>query len=166
VIKALAKNTEQPIVLPLSNPTSRVEATPQDVLNWTDGKAIVATGSPFNPVDIHGETIEIAQCNNSYIFPGIGLGVLAVHAHRVTDNMLMTSSTALAECSPLAQGQSNQLLPKLSEIREVSKTIALAVAKQAIADGVALKIPDQAIVEAIEHNFWQPEYREYRRTSF
>ncbi len=166
VIRALRENTAQPIVLPLSNPTSRIEATPADVLAWTDGQAIVATGSPFDPVDINGQCKYIAQCNNSYIFPGIGLAVLAVKASRVTDNMLMACSRALADCSPLANGESDHLLPRLDDVREVSRVIALAVAKQAMEDGVALKIPDDAVEAAIERNFWQPEYRPYRRTSF
>ncbi len=166
VIRALRENTAQPIVLPLSNPTSRIEATPADVLAWTDGQAIVATGSPFDPVDINGQRKYIAQCNNSYIFPGIGLAVLAVKASRVTDNMLMACSRALADCSPLANGESDHLLPRLDDVREVSRVIALAVAKQAMEDGVALKIPDDAVEAAIERNFWQPEYRPYRRTSF
>jgi len=102
VIKEMNLHCERPIVFPLSNPTSRVEATPNDIIRWTDGKALVATGSPFEPVVHNGTTYPIAQCNNSYIFPGIGLGVLAVNASRITDEMLMESSRALATCSPLA----------------------------------------------------------------
>lgn len=166
VIKEMAIHTEQPVVLPLSNPTSRVEATPQDVLTWTEGKAIVATGSPFAPVELNGKTHEIAQCNNSYIFPGIGLGVLATEANCITDNMLMASSRALAECSPRLENPNGPLLPPLVNIREVSKKIAKAVALQAMADGVALKHSDEAIDTAIEANFWEPVYRDYRRTSF
>ena len=166
VIEALAENDELPIVLPLSNPTSRVEARPVDILNWTQGKAIVATGSPFAPVTIDDKLHYVDQCNNSYIFPGIGLGVLAVRAKRITDGMLMASSRALAEQSPLAKHGEGHLLPELKDIREVSKVIAKAVAKQAMLDGVATELPDDAIERRIERNFWQPEYRTYRRTSF
>ena len=165
-IQTMARNCEQPIVLPLSNPTSRVEARPVDVINWTQGKAIVATGSPFTPVSYDGNIHPIAQCNNSYIFPGIGLGVLAARAKRITDNMLMASSRALAEQSPLAQTGAGPLLPELKTIREVSQVIARAVAKQAMVDGVATELPDDALERRIQRNFWKPEYRTYRRTSF
>ena len=166
VIKTMAEHTEQPVVLPLSNPTCRAEADPQDVINWTDGRAIVATGSPFENVSYQGRPIDIAQCNNSYIFPGIGLGVLAVKATRITDNMLMASSRALAECSPMAQDPSQPLLPALVDLREVSKRIAKAVAIQAMEDHVAFGYDEEALDAAIERNFWAPEYRDYRRTSF
>ncbi|MDW2161709.1 NAD-dependent malic enzyme, partial [Vibrio sp. 1942] len=132
VIEEMHKHCKRPIVFPLSNPTSRVEATPNDIIRWTNGEALVATGSPFDPVVHEGRTYPIAQCNNSYIFPGIGLGVLAVNAKRVTDEMLMESSRALATCSPLAINGRGALLPPLEEIHLVSKKIAFAVAKKAI----------------------------------
>ncbi|USH01039.1 NAD-dependent malic enzyme [Grimontia kaedaensis] len=167
VIKAMHANCERPIVFPLSNPTSRVEATPFDILRWTNGEALVATGSPFEPVVLDGgKTFTIAQCNNSYIFPGIGLGVLAVEAKRVTDEMLMESSRALAECSPLAKFGRGPLLPALEEIHSVSRHIALAVAKKAIEQGVALELAEDALQERIDAIFWQPKYRQYKRTSF
>ncbi|EGU59380.1 malate dehydrogenase [Vibrio nigripulchritudo ATCC 27043] len=166
VIQAMHTNCERPIVFPLSNPTSRVEATPNDIIRWTDGAALVATGSPFDPVIHDGKTFEIAQCNNSYIFPGIGLGVLAVSASRVTDEMLMESSRALAECSPLAQQGTGALLPPLEEIHRVSKRIAFAVGKKAIEQGVALEITDETLEKAIDQHFWQPVYRRYKRTAF
>lgn len=166
VIKTMLAGCERPFVMPLSNPTSRVEATPQEILNWTDGKAMVATGSPFAPALVGDEKVAIAQCNNSYIFPGIGLGVIAAKAKRVTDNMLMAASRALADCSPLANEGSGPVLPLVSDIQEVSKYIALAVAKQAQDDDVALTTSDEALIAAIEKNFWLPRYRNYRRTSF
>lgn len=167
VIKAMHENCERPIVFPLSNPTSRVEATPFDILRWTNGEALVATGSPFEPVVLDGgKTFTIAQCNNSYIFPGIGLGVLAAEAKRVTDEMLMESSRALAECSPLAKFGRGPLLPALEEIHSVSRHIALAVAKKAIEQGVALELTEDALQERIDAIFWQPKYRQYKRTSF
>ncbi|WP_029837753.1 NAD-dependent malic enzyme, partial [Vibrio parahaemolyticus] len=158
VIEEMHKHCKRPIVFPLSNPTSRVEATPNDIIRWTNGEALVATGSPFDPVVHEGRTYPIAQCNNSYIFPGIGLGVLAVNAKRVTDEMLMESSRALATCSPLAINGRGALLPPLEEIHLVSKKIAFAVAKKAIEQGVALEITDEALNDAIDQAFWQPVY--------
>jgi len=166
LIQAMHANCERPIVFPLSNPTSRVEATPNDIIRWTDGNALVATGSPFDPVVHNDKRYPIAQCNNSYIFPGIGLGVLAVSASRVTDEMLMESSRALAECSPMAKNSAGALLPPLEEIHLVSKRIAVAVAKKAMEQGVALQITDEALDSAIDQYFWQPVYRRYKRTAF
>ncbi|MCC4262962.1 NAD-dependent malic enzyme [Oceanimonas baumannii] len=166
VIQTMHAHCERPIIFPLSNPTSRVEATPEEIINWTDGKALVATGSPFAPVEYKGTVYEIAQCNNSYIFPGIGLGVLACGAKRVSDAMLMASSRALAACSPLAINGEGALLPPLDEIQQVSRQIAKMVAKTAQLQGHALQISDEALEKAIESNYWSPEYRQYRRVSF
>ncbi len=166
VVKIIYANCPTPIVLPLSNPTSRVEALPEDVIRWTDGHAIVATGSPFDPVKHNGKTYPIAQCNNSYIFPGIGLGVIASGARRVTTEMFITSSEALAACSPLVKGESDLLLPELHTIRDVSSRIAFEVGKQAMAEGVATRVDESVLKESIERNMWFPEYRNYRRTSF
>ncbi|MHA3049713.1 NAD-dependent malic enzyme [Acinetobacter sp. ANC 4641] len=166
IIRTLAANCERPIVLPLSNPTSRVEAVPADVLNWTEGKALIATGSPFAPVNYQGKLYNICQCNNSYIFPGIGLGVIAAGATRVTDSMLMASSNALADCSPMLQDPNADLLPEIDEIQKVSRIIAFKVAKAAMSAGVAPVISDELLIENIEKNFWQPEYRQYKRVTF
>ncbi|KLU16804.1 MULTISPECIES: NAD-dependent malic enzyme [Xenorhabdus] len=166
IIREMHKHCERPIVMPLSNPTSRVEARPEDIINWTEGKALVATGSPFAPVKYDGQEYPIAQCNNSYIFPGIGLGVIAAGAKRVTDDMLMAASRALAECSPLAQTGSGPLLPLIDDIQGVSRKIAKEVAKKAQIQGVAIVTSEDALDEAIERNFWKPEYRVYKRTSF
>ncbi len=166
VIQEMHKHCERPIVFPLSNPTSRVEAMPNDIIRWTNGQALVATGSPFDPVTHDGQTYPIAQCNNSFIFPGIGLGVLAIKATRVSDEMLQESSRALAECSPLAINGSGALLPPLEEIHTVSKKIAFAVAKKAIEQGYALEITDEALHQKIEQYFWKPVYRRYKRTAF
>jgi len=166
IIKTMYANYAKPIIMPLSNPTSQVEALPSDVIKWTEGNAIVATGSPFEPVEYKNKRHSIAQCNNSYIFPGIGLGVIAAKSRRVTEQMFMAASEALASCSPLVKSESEELLPSLSDIRQVSRIIALAVGKQAMKDGVAAHISDQKLESRIEANFWMPEYREYRRTSF
>ena len=166
VIRTLAQHCERPIILPLSNPTSRVEAVPADIIKWTEGRALIATGSPFEPVEYEGKTFNISQCNNSYIFPGIGLGVLAVGATRVTESMLMASSNALADCSPKLQNIDADLLSDLNEIQKVSKIIAFKVAKAAMEAGVAPIISDDLLNKEIENNFWKPEYRDYKRVTY
>ncbi|MBD8575843.1 NAD-dependent malic enzyme [Pseudomonas syringae] len=163
VIRELHAHCPQPLVMPLSNPTSKVEATPEEILRWTDGQALVATGSPFAPVSINGRTVHIAQCNNSYIFPGIGLGVIACKASRISDRMLMAASNALAECAPIVTGEGDAVLPSLKDIQQVSRKIALAVAKEAQVEGLALETSEEVLLAAIERNFWVPEYRSYRR---
>lgn len=166
VIKAMYHSCEKPIVLPLSNPTTKVEVLPSDVIRWTEGHAVVATGSPFDPVEFNGVKHNIAQCNNSYIFPGVGLGVIASKAKRISAKMFMAASGALAKCSPLLKGEGKDLLPALSDIKSVSLIIALDVAKQAIAEGFAQPMSEEKLKQKIEANFWEPEYREYRRRSF
>lgn len=165
VIREMYKHCSRPVVMPLSNPTSRVEATPQDIIRWTEGQALVATGSPFAPVQWQDKVFPIAQCNNSYIFPGIGLGVIASAASRITDEMLMAASVALAEHSPLVKNGEGQVLPELKDIQIVSRAIAFAVAKTAQQQGMAVVTSDEALYQAIDDNFWKPEYRDYRRTS-
>lgn len=166
VIEAMHAHCERPVVLPLSNPTSQVEALPVDIMRWTGGRAIIATGSPFAPVDMSGQRYEIAQCNNSYIFPGVGLGVIASRATRITDKMMVAASRALAEASPMVKTGEGALLPPLGEIRSVSKLIARAVFLQAVVDEVAMPVPEELIDQKIAANFWEPAYRDYRRTSF
>jgi len=166
VIETLCDNTESPIVLPLSNPTSRVEATPQDITNWSQGKAIIATGSPFANTLYDGDSFEVSQCNNSYIFPGIGLGVLASRATGISDNMLMAASQALADASIEFEKAAGALLPPLKFIQQISEKIATAVAKQAIEDELALPVTDENMQRRLQANFWLPRYRDYRRTSF
>nr|WP_113867409.1 NAD-dependent malic enzyme [Brenneria salicis]NMN91988.1 NAD-dependent malic enzyme [Brenneria salicis ATCC 15712 = DSM 30166]RBP61295.1 NAD-dependent malic enzyme [Brenneria salicis ATCC 15712 = DSM 30166]RLM30298.1 NAD-dependent malic enzyme [Brenneria salicis ATCC 15712 = DSM 30166] len=166
IIREMHRHCARPIVMPLSNPTSRVEARPEDIIRWTDGAALVATGSPFSPVIYQDKVYPIPQCNNSFIFPGIGLGVLASGAKRITDGMLMAASRALADCSPMATNGDGALLPDIADIQEVSKRIALEVGKAAQLQGVAVVTSGDALADAIAHNFWQPQYRNYKRTSF
>ncbi|CAM4373537.1 NAD-dependent malic enzyme [Acinetobacter pragensis] len=166
IIRALAENCERPIIFPLSNPTSRAEAVPADLIQWTEGKALIATGSPFAPVRYQGHIYPIAQCNNAYIFPGIGLGVIASGAARVTDPMLMAASNALAGCSPMLKIPSHDLLPSIDAIQDISKVIALHVGLAAIQEGVAPCIDEAALQKAIEAHIWKPEYRDYRRITF
>ncbi|MGJ8581068.1 MAG: NAD-dependent malic enzyme [Psychromonas sp.] len=166
VVEALCENTENPIVLPLSNPTSRVEATPQEITNWSKGKAIIATGSPFPNTVYNDESFEVSQCNNSYIFPGIGLGVLAARATGISDNMLMVASQALADASMEYEKAPGALLPPLKVIQKISEKIACAVALQAIEDNLALPVTNENMQRRLQANFWLPQYRDYRRTSF
>ncbi|WP_113907900.1 NAD-dependent malic enzyme [Aliidiomarina celeris] len=165
VIHAMQQYCDTPIIFPLSNPSRHVEAHPRDVLRWTQGKAIMATGSPFDQVTVDGIVYPIAQCNNSYIFPGIGLGVLAVKSKRVTEEMMIAASETLAALSPRVLGTSDNLLPPLNAIAQLSKEIAFAVGKVAQQQGHALEIDDAVLKMRINTLFWQPEYREYRRVS-
>jgi len=165
VIKAMKSHCQTPIVFPLSNPIKQVEATPTQVIEWTDGDVVVATGSPFEPVEYKGKTHVIAQCNNSYIFPGLGLGVVAANVNRITDEMLIVASETLAEASPRANSGEGDLLPPITEIGELSRKIAFAVAKVAFKQGLALEINDDMLIAKIERNFWKPEYRQYKRIS-
>ena len=162
IVRSMAAGVDRPVIFPLSNPTSRAEAKPQDLMNWTNGRALIGTGSPFRPADWNGQKVPIGQTNNSYIFPGIGLGVLACDATRITDAMFMAAARSLAELSPAARGEGERLLPPVAELRAVSRTIACAVARQAIADGVA---PSRSVSELdarIDAHVWEPVYRPYR----
>ena len=165
VIELMAKHHELPIIFPLSNPSRQVEAHPLDVIKWTGGKVIIATGSPFGDVMYQGQAFHVAQCNNSYIFPGIGLGVIVSKARIISDEMIMASSNTLAEVSPLANNGEGGLLPPLTQITELSKSIAFNVAKVAMQQGYALKVSDEELKSRIDKYFWAPEYREYKRSS-
>ena len=163
IIREMARHAPRPIILPLSNPTSHSEAAPADLLEWTDGRAIIATGSSFAGVAFRGETIPIAQCNNSYIFPAMGLGVLASRARRVTDGMLMAAAEALAEVSPVCRDPEAPLLPPLRDIHDVTRHIARSVALRAQRDGVAETLPPEILEDQLTANFWVPAYPALRR---
>ncbi|GAB5381211.1 MAG: NAD-dependent malic enzyme [Aliiglaciecola sp.] len=165
VIKGMKANCELPIIFPLSNPSRQVEARPEQVIEWTQGQVIIATGSPFSPVEYNGKIYPIAQCNNSYIFPGIGLGVIASKSRLISEEMLMVTSEALADASPLANTGEGALLPPLIDIASLSRKIAFAVGKVAQSQGLALETTDEQLQASINSNFWQPEYREYKRVS-
>ncbi|MGI8937398.1 MAG: NAD-dependent malic enzyme [Iamia sp.] len=160
VVRAMAAGIDAPVILPLSNPTSRAEATAEDVLTWTDGRALVATGSPFPPVTVGGVTHTIAQSNNSYVFPGVGLGILASGARRVSDAMFTAAARALAD-SVDARNPGDSLLPPLSDVRPVSRSIAEAVAAQAQEEGLAPSTSADELSAAIDATMWQAEYRPY-----
>ena len=163
IIREMVNGCSRPIILPLSNPSQHAEAYPHDVVEWTDGKAIVATGSPFKPVKYNGATFEISQCNNSYVFPGVGLGVISCGARLISDEMLMAASRTLADLSLNSKGKTNAVLPPLTSLPEISRKIAMVVAKTAIRQELAREMTDDELNAAIDHNFWTPAYREYRR---
>lgn len=164
IIREMARHVERPLVFPLSNPTSKCEALPVDVIAWTQGRAFVATGSPFDDVEHEGRRIRIGQCNNAYIFPGVGLGVIAAQARRVTDAMFVAAARALSELSPARRDPSQPLLPPLSEVRDVAKHIAVAVALQAQRDGLAgARLSHDELLRRIEATMWTPDYLPYRR---
>lgn len=165
VVKAMAVHAKNPIICPLSNPTENSEGNPEDMIQWTDGKALIATGSPFAPVEYQGKTYKIAQCNNALSFPGIGLGVIATRASVVTDNMLWAATQAISERAPILEHPSLPLLPDVTEIPELAKHVAHAVAKQAIADGVAQHKPNMDFATFIKENTWKPYYRPIRKFS-
>ncbi|MCL5497827.1 NAD-dependent malic enzyme [Escherichia coli] len=166
IVKEMYSHCPRPIIMPLSNPTSRAEAQPRDLIEWTQGAALIATGSPFAPVHYDGAVYEIAQCNNAYIFPGLGLGILAGKARRVTENMLMAASQALAAHSPQATLERGGLLPAVEDIGEISRAIALATARAAQQDGVAPQASDDELNTAIGKTFWEAQYASYKRASF
>jgi len=159
VIRAQAATINRPIVLPMSNPTPRAEAIPSDVLAWTDGRALVGTGSPFPPVTIGAETHRITQVNNLYLFPGLGRGVIAVGAAQVTDAMLSAAATAIGSAIVHGGSTLEGLLPPLSRVADVADLVALAVARQAVSDGVAAPRTDDQIVKAVSERRWVPRYR-------
>jgi malate dehydrogenase (oxaloacetate-decarboxylating) len=156
IVRAMNEYAVRPIIFPLSNPTSRAEATPADLVAWSDGRALVATGSPFEDVIYDGRRIPIAQCNNSYIFPGLGLGILASGARCVSDSMFMAAARALANYSTASRD--GPLLPALAESRQVSRAIALAVAAAAQREGNAKDRQDDEIERLIDAKMWQPRY--------
>lgn len=166
VVKKMHSHCEKPVILPLSNPTSQSEARPEDIMEWTNGDALIATGSPFPHFKYNGKDYAIAQCNNSYIFPGIGLGIMVSGARQVTDNMFLAASNILAESSTDQCDEVSGLLPHISLIRDLSKKIAISVAIAAIKDGVAPAVTVPEVIDRIKSEFWIPEYSQYKRISF
>jgi malate dehydrogenase (oxaloacetate-decarboxylating) len=162
IVREMARKVERPIILPLSNPTDKSEATPDDLIRWTDGRALVATGSPFAPVDYRGRRTSIAQCNNTYIFPAVGLAVAATRARRVTDAMVMAAARALGENSPALKDPAAPLLPPLTEIRKLVIDIAVAVGEAAQAGGVAPQTSHDVFRQRVMAAQWTPEYESDR----
>jgi len=158
IVREMARKVERPIVFPLSNPTTKSEANAEDLIRWTDGRALVASGSPFAPVKYAGRTIPIAQCNNVYIFPAMGLGVVASGARRVTEPMMLAAARTLGGNSPALKDPSASLLPPLTDIRRVASEIAFAVGIEAQKDGVAPKISEDELRQRVRDTQWIPAY--------
>ena len=163
VIEVMAEHCARPIIFPLSNPTSRAEAVPQDVINWSQGRAIIATGSPFPPVTYQGREIPVAQCNNAFIFPGLGLGVIACKAHRVTEGMIQAACRALSDHAPILSDPDKAVLPGFSDIRLVSQAIALAVVEQAVKEKQTDLVDCSQARARIKALSWVPEYIPYEK---
>jgi malate dehydrogenase (oxaloacetate-decarboxylating) len=155
VVRMMAAYTDRPVIFPLSNPTSKSEATPQQLLDWTDGRALIGTGSPFEPANVNGRKVPIDQTNNSYIFPGLALGVISSQARRVSDEMIKTAALTLADLSPV-----RTLLPPLEDIRSVSRKVAIAVGRKAMQEGLSDLDEDQ-FEAALQANIWEPVYVPY-----
>ncbi|MHC4954257.1 MAG: NAD-dependent malic enzyme [Planctomycetota bacterium] len=161
VVRAMVRrDSERPVILPLSNPTSHAEATPADIIAWTGGRAIVGTGSPFADVIYDGRRHRIGQGNNVFIFPGVGLGAIACKASRVTDGMFLAAASALAGCVTDELLELSSVYPSIDDVRVAARTVALAVAKRAEEEGVA-RDPDDC-EKRIDQTMWSPEYVEYR----
>jgi malate dehydrogenase (oxaloacetate-decarboxylating) len=164
IVRAMTENNRRPVIFPLSNPTSRAEATPTDIARWSNGRAVIGTGSPFPPLVRDGQEFKVDQTNNSYIFPGVGLGVIAVQARRLTDTMFMAAAKALAAMSPARNDTGSNLLPPVTALRKVSIAVALATALQARKEGLTDLAEDQ-IEAAIHAKMWAPMYLPYQRTN-
>jgi malate dehydrogenase (oxaloacetate-decarboxylating) len=160
ILKQMATNSPAPRIMPLSNPTSKAEATPEVVLASTAGKALLATGSPFGQVLYSGQKIDISQCNNALIFPGLGMGMLISRARMLSDKMLLAASNAVTE-SAVNDNRPNSLLPDFNRIEDISARVAIAVAMQATAEGLCPSCPEQMLYDRLNQISWWPEYREF-----
>jgi malate dehydrogenase (oxaloacetate-decarboxylating) len=158
IIRDMAAHTERPVILPMSNPTALSEAVPADLIKWTGGRALVATGSPYGPVDHGGIHYEIGQANNALVFPGLGLGVIAARARRVTDGMLLAAARAVADLVDIS-APGDPLLPRVADLRETSVAVATAVASAAEAAGVAAATLDADLAGQLRTLMWEPRYR-------
>jgi len=167
IVKEMASKVDRPIIFPLSNPTDRAEAEPKDLVRWTEGRSLIATGTEFPPVVFNSRTFKIAQCNNFYIFPAVGLAVVASKAKRVTDKMMIAAASALGTFQDHKENNyygntEPPLLPPLENMREVAIQLALAVALQAQKDGVAPEMSEQQVIDQIHDVFWVPKYCNYK----
>jgi len=164
IVREMARHVERPAIFPLSNPTSKSEATPSDLLKWTDGRALIATGSPFPPTRYGGRLIETGQCNNAFIFPGVGLGVVASGASEVTDAMFSAAARVLSGFSPALNGPGEPLFPPLKAVREISYRVALAVGAEAVRAGLTSKSLDD-LEDAVANKMWTAHYVPLQRAS-
>jgi malate dehydrogenase (oxaloacetate-decarboxylating) len=162
-VRTMTLQVRRPVIFPLSNPTERSEANPADLDAWTEGRAVIATGSPFPPIKRNGSEFRIDQNNNAYVYPGIGLGAIAVRARRISDAMFLAAAKAVAELSPAKRDQHANLLAPLADIRKLSFHVALAVARQAQTEGWADARSEEETAAAIKAKMWEPLYASYRR---
>jgi len=165
IVREMASHEETPIVFPLSNPTEKAEAQPADLLRWTGGRALIATGSPFEAQRHEGREVQIGQANNAFIFPGVTLGAVAVGARRVSDDMLWAATQALSDLSPALSDPAEGLLPRVSELRRVCRAVGSAVASQAVTEGLADLEAGRSVEQAIERQIWEPRYLPVRPSS-
>jgi malate dehydrogenase (oxaloacetate-decarboxylating) len=163
IIQSMAENVQRPLVMPFSNPTDRSEATPEDIIHWTKGRALIATGSPFPNVQYKDNEYQIGQGNNVFIFPGLGLGAMVSGATRITDTMVSAAANALANSVSEQELTLGLLFPAVDRLRQVSREVAIAVAQQATKDNVAT-ISTQNLEAEIENSMWQPNYQTYTRS--
>lgn len=162
IIETMSANCERPIIFPLSNPDEKCEAQPANILAWSKGKALIATGTAFPAVEYQNRMVQIAQCNNALVFPGIGLGVLAVSASRLTKEMILAASQTLCKFAPSKKDSFLPLLPSLDDAQEVAKEIAVAVAQCAIDTGFATRNQDKNLEQLVEEMFWEPRYLPFK----
>jgi malate dehydrogenase (oxaloacetate-decarboxylating) len=162
MLRQVAQHTDRPVVLALSNPTAKSECTPEEVMKATGGRGLIATGSPFPPVKVGGKEIGIAQCNNVFIFPGMGLGALVAKANKVTDQMFIAASKALSGLVTPDQAERGYLLPETKDIRRVSFEVALAVAREARDAGLGRLLANEELARVIQKAQWDPHFYSYR----
>lgn len=163
IIETMTATCERPIIFPLSNPDEKCEAKPADILSWSQGKALIATGTAFSPVEYQNRMVQVAQCNNALVFPGIGLGVLAVRASRLSKTMIWAASQALSEFAPSKKDSFLPLLPSLDDAQAVAQHIAVAVARCAINEGLAQCNQDKDLEKLIQDLYWKPRYLPFKR---
>ena len=165
IVREMAKHVERPVIFPLSNPTSKSEATPAELLQWTNGRALIATGSPFPPVSYEGRSIKVGQCNNVFIFPGVGLGVIASGADRVTDAMFSAAARVLSEFSPALIDADAPLYPPLESVREISRKVAIAVGVEAQQAGLTKTTSFEELDRNVKDAMWTPHYVRLRHSA-
>ena len=163
IVREMARHAERPIIFPLSNPTSKSEAAPIDLINWTDGRALVATGSPYGTVVYKNRKTPIGQCNNAFIFPGVGLGVIAAGSRRVTNDMFVAAARALARFSPALANTDGSLFPALEDVRKISRSVAVEVASVAVRARLAENCTEEEIERRVDANMWEARYVRYKR---
>jgi malate dehydrogenase (oxaloacetate-decarboxylating) len=157
-IREMGRHAARPVILPMSNPTANSEATPADIIGWTEGRALVATGSPFEPVPFAGRSISIGQANNAFVFPGVGLGAILAEAREVTDSMFTAAADRLAAVPSETDLNAGSLFPRVRDLRRVTAAVAEAVIREARDCGVGKPIPDDQIPTLVAAAMWTPEY--------